>query len=210
MKAHLQILLVSAFIAGLFTAPTTARAQGKVGVVNLRVIFEGYYKRKLADTKIKERAGELDKEFEEMTNKKKAAEDDYNKATAAASDLAASKEERDRRKTDAEQKLGKVKDLEKDMAQFRQQAEAILREQQVRMRSRVLEEINAEVEAQAKAGGYFLILDKDADSKNETKVIVYHNGENDLTDSVLKKLNAGAPTNLDLSSQPPDKTDKGK
>lgn len=208
MKAHLNSLLIAALFAGLFSAPTPARAQGKIAVVNLRFLFDNYYKRKIADAKIKERAGELDKEFTEMGNKKKAAEDAYNKATAAANDLAASKEERDRRKADAEQKLTDVKGIEKDMASFRQQAEAILQEQQTRMRSRVLEEIKAEIEARAKADGYYLVLDKDADSKNETKVIVYHNGENDITDVVLKKLNAGAPANLDLDTDSTDQKDQ--
>lgn len=200
MKAPIYSLLALALCAGMFAAPTTARAQGKIAVVNLREVFDGYYKRKLADAKIKERAGELDKEFEDMTNKKKAAEDAYNKANASATDLAASKEERDRRKAEAEQKLGEVKQLEQDIAKFRQQAEAILREQQVRMRSRVLEEISAEIEAKAKAEGYYLVINKDADDRNETKIILYHNGENEITDAILKKLNASAPTNLDLGS----------
>jgi len=202
MKAFLNPLLISALLLGLFSVPDVAQAQGKIGLVNVRILFEGYYKRKLADIKIKERAGELDKEFEDMANKKKAAEEAYNKATAAATDLAASKEERDRRKADAEQRLMEVKDMEQNMAKFRQQAEAILKEQTVRMRSRVLEEINAEIEVKAKADGYYLVIDKDADSRNDTKVIPYHNGENDITDAVLAKLNASAPANLELGAKP--------
>ena len=202
MKASVKPLLIVVLLLGLFLAPDTAQAQGKIAVVNLRGIFEGYYKRKLADIKIKERAGELDKELDEKVEKKKAAEENYNKATAGANDLAASKEERDRRKGDAEQKLGELKQIEQDITKFRQQAEAILREQQGRMRARVLEEINAEIETKAKADGYYLVIDKDADSRNDTKVVIYHNGEHDITEAILKKLNDGAPANLKGAAAP--------
>lgn len=205
MKVSVKSLLIAALLLGLFAKPECAQAQGKVAVVNLRIVFEGYYKRKLADVKIKERAGELDQELEEKLAKRKAAEEAYNAAAAAASDLSVSKEERDRRKADADRKLLTVKDTEKEIATFRQQAEAILREQQTRMRSRVLEEIQAEVEAKARAESYYLVIDKDADSRNDTKVIVYHNGEHDITDFILAKLNAGAPASLNLEEAPAKK-----
>lgn len=204
MKALVKSVLLAALLAGLFLAPDTAQAQGKIGVVNLRVLFEGYYKRKLADLKIKERATELDKEFEEMAGRRKAAEETYQQVLASANDLAASKEERDRRKADADQKLEGLKRMEQDLGKFRQQAEAILREQQTRMRTRVLEEIDVEIEAKAKADGYFLIVNKDALDRNETKIYPYHNGEHDITQHVLSKLNAGAPVNLDLGTGSPE------
>ena len=204
MKALVKSLLLAALLAGLFLTPETAQAQGKIGVVNLRVLFEGYHKRKIADLKIKERATELDKEFEDMNSRRKVAEEDYKQTLASANDLAASKEERDRRKVEADQKLERLKRMEQDLGKFRQQAEAILREQQTRMRTQVLEAIDAEIEAKAKADGYFLIINKDALDRNETKIYPYHNGEHDITQAVLSKLNAGAPLNLDLGTGTPE------
>ncbi|HAV64717.1 MAG TPA: hypothetical protein DCY13_20415 [Verrucomicrobiales bacterium] len=200
MKRTLTTLLLTVLFAG-FSA-STALAQGKIGFVKLRSLFDGYYKTKLADAKIKERAGELDKDMEDLTNRYKALEQEQKDAAQGAEDLAASKEERDRRRAVAEAKLIDMKQLEAEIVKYRRQAEVTLREQQTRMRSRVLDEIQAEIDAQAKAGGYFLIINKDAEDRNETKLIMFHSGENDLTESVLGRLNAGAPATLEAVSEP--------
>jgi len=77
--------------------------------------------------------------------------------------------------------------------QFERQAQITLSEQSQRMRDNILSEIKAAVTAQAKAAGYSLVIDAAAESANATTAVVYSNGENDLTDAVLKQLNAGAP-----------------
>jgi Skp family chaperone for outer membrane proteins len=49
------------------------------------------------------------------------------------------------------------------------------------------------VNAKAKAAGYSLVFDTASESFNKTPVVVYANGENDLTTNVLAQLNANAP-----------------
>jgi Skp family chaperone for outer membrane proteins len=66
-------------------------------------------------------------------------------------------------------------------------------EQSQRMRDNLLSDIKAAVTAQAKVAGYSLVIDAAAETANATTAVVYSNGENDLTDAVLKRLNAGAP-----------------
>jgi hypothetical protein len=67
------------------------------------------------------------------------------------------------------------------------------------MRDNILSEIKAAVTSQAKAGGYAMVIDAAAETANATPAVVYSSGENDLTDAVLKQLNAGAP----ISATPP-------
>lgn len=201
MKHTLTTLIASFLLLGL--AVTPASAQGKIGTVKLRTLFDGYYKTKLADAKIKERAAELDKDMESLTGRYKALEVEQQEAAAAAADLAVSKDELDRRRVRAEQKAVELKAMETEIVKFRRTAETSLREQQNRMRARVLEEIQAEIDLQAKAGGYFLILNKEGEDRNETPLIMYHNGEHDLTDTVLAKLNASAPATLETTSNDP-------
>ena len=74
------------------------------------------------------------------------------------------------------------------------------------MRENILTEIRNTVNAKAKAGGYALVMDTAAESVNNTPVILFTNGENDLTDAVLSQLNAGAP----LETPKPAETTDGK
>jgi Skp family chaperone for outer membrane proteins len=194
MKMNLKSFLFAGLLLAI-SAPATF-AQGKIGVVDLRLIFEGYYKTKQADVKIKERAAELDAQRATMVSGFTAAEASYKKAEELAKDLSVSPDEADRRKTEAANLMRGLGEKQKEIQAWERQATASIQEQQTRIRARVLEEIQSEVTAIAKAGSYFMILDKDAASVNQTKVLVYFNGENDITKQVLADLNSGAPAGL--------------
>ena len=112
---------------------------------------------------------------------------------AQANDQAFSADQRDKRKQVAADKLKQLQDSKTAIDQFERQAQITLSEQSQRMRDNILSEIKAAVTAQAKVAGYSLVIDAAAETANATTAVVYSSGENDLTDVVLKQLNAGAP-----------------
>jgi Skp family chaperone for outer membrane proteins len=61
------------------------------------------------------------------------------------------------------------------------------------MRDKILDEIKAVVSARAKTSGYTMVVDSAAEGANGTPVYLYNNGENDITDDILKQLNSTAP-----------------
>ena len=64
------------------------------------------------------------------------------------------------------------------------------------MRANILNEIKAAVAAKSKAAGYTVVFDIASETVNQTPIILYSSGENDLTSAVLAQLNAGAPVDL--------------
>jgi len=64
------------------------------------------------------------------------------------------------------------------------------------MRDRILVKIREVIDVHARRGGYTMVLDTVAETINQTPMILYHNGQNDLTDAVLTELNATAPVSL--------------
>lgn len=201
MKATASLLLLATLLVSM-TAPTRLAAQElRVATVNLRTLFEGYYKTKAADANIKERAAEFGKEKEALVNQFKALGESYKQARDDANNQAISAAEREKRKKAAEAKLVEVREMEQTITQFDRQAMATLDEQERRMRSKILEEIQAVIDTQGKGGNYNFVIDTAAESLNRTPVILFSNGVTDLTEDILKTLNANAPEER-LSTQP--------
>jgi Skp family chaperone for outer membrane proteins len=173
-----------------------ATAQPKIAVIDLRRVFDEYHKTKTADAALKERAGELDKERKSLIDVYQKIKEDYEKALNSANDQAVSADERDKRKKTAEGKLLELREKEQEITQFDRTARASLDEDQRRRRDNILAEIRTVINGRAKAGSYGLVIDIAAETINKTPVVLYSNGENDLTGMVLDQLNATAPPTL--------------
>ena len=83
----------------------SALAQGKIATVDMKKIFELYWKKKQAEAALKERGTDMEKELKNMVDDYKRVKEDYQNLMNTASDQAASPEERDRRKKESEDKL---------------------------------------------------------------------------------------------------------
>ena len=171
----------------------SAWAQGRIATVDLRKVFDNYWKTKQADAALKDRAADIDKDHKIMLDDWKKAKDEYQTLLTEANNQTLSLEERDKRKKSAEDKLKEIKDSEDAIAQYERQARTTLDEQRKRMRDSIVEEIRTTVNGMAKSAGHALVLDTAAESANNTPIMLYSNKENDMTDAVLAQLNAGAP-----------------
>ncbi len=188
----------------LFVMHGTVQAQMRIATVDLRKLFDGYYKTKQADAALKEREADLKKELASLREGHKKLVDDYQQLLLDVNDQAVSAEERDKRKRTAEASLKGLKENEDVIKQFVSQADASLAEQRRRMRENILEVIRTTVTARAKSAGYAIVLDSAAETPNLTPVLVYNSGENDITSDVLAQLNADAPRE---GSSPPQKSE---
>jgi outer membrane protein len=190
MKTLLRISAAFLFCA-LLGGP--AFAQGKIATIDLRKVFDDYWKTKQADAALKDQAGDMEKELKSFEADYKKAKEDYDKLLASAGDQALSSDARDKRKADAEKKLLDMKEIQQSGQQYATSARTTLAEKTKRMRDNVLTEIRVVVNAKAKAASYSLVIDTAAETPSGTPIILYKAGENDLTDAVLAQLNAGAP-----------------
>jgi outer membrane protein len=182
----------------------SAFAEGRIATVDLRRVFDNYWKTKQADALIKERKADMDKELKNMLDDWKKAQSDYRDLMASASDLSLSAEERDRRKKSAEDKLKYIKDQEDTMNQVKRQDEATISEQLKRMRDNILVEIRNVLDAKAKKEAFSLVIDTAAESANLTPIIMYSTKDNDLTDDILKQLNSTAPVDTTKAEEKKD------
>jgi outer membrane protein len=200
LRTIFPALLLMTFLSG------SALAQTKIATVDLKKLFDNYYKTKLAQASIQERAAQLDRDDKSMKDDLKKGGDEYQQLLQQANDQALSAGERDRRKQSADDKLKQLQTDKATIDQYERQAQTTLGEQRQRMRENILTEIKAAVNTKAKAGGYSLVLDTAAETVNGTMTIVYTSGDNDLTGDILSQLNAGAPIDVTkpaLTTAPP-------
>jgi len=190
LRRSVRTLCLGLAVAGLAWA---AQAQPKIAVINLKTVFDGYWKTKQSDVSIKDRQGEFEKERKKMVEDYQKANEEYRKTSESASDPAVSSDERDRRKKTAEGKLVEIKEIEQNIQQFDRQFRTQITDQIKRMRDNIMREIREVVVTKAKAASYTLVLDAAAESFNQTPILLFNTGTPDLTDEVLTELNAKAP-----------------
>ena len=181
----------------------SALAQTRIATVDLSSTFTNYYKFKLAQANIQERATQLSKDDTSMKDDLKKGSDEYQLLLQQSTDQAVSAEERDHRKQAAVDKLKQLEDNRSAIDLFERQAQTTLANQRQQMRDKILAEIQTVVNEKAKAGGYALVIDKSSQATSLTSVLVYSAPEIDLTADVLKQLNAGAPIDMPAASPAP-------
>ena len=179
----------------LVATVVSASAQTKTATVDMKKLFNGYYKTKLAQASLESRKTELRKEIKDMADGLDKAQADYKDLLAQASDPAISADERDKRKQATADKAKEINNSKAAIDQFQRQAEAQLADQSQRMSANLISEIQKAVADKAKAGGYSMVF-----NSGSIEVVVFANGDNDITDSVLAQLNAGAPIDVSTPS----------
>ena len=182
--------------AGLVLATAAAQAQSKLAVVDLGKVFKEYYRTKQADDSLKLRAADFEKVGKGMQDDFKKSQDELKGMQEAVNDQAVSQDERDKRKKEVEKKTVALQELYTSLQTFDRNARTTLADQQKRLRDSVLRDIRGVVEERAKAQGYSMVLDTSSQIPDQTPVVIYSSlvgGGDDLTDPVIKQLNATAP-----------------
>ncbi len=185
----LSVLLLTATL----TLPLAAQAADRIAVVDLKKVFDGYWKTKQADLNLKEKAGELDKKRKDMVADYQKANEEYKKLVESVSDSAISLEEREKRKKSAETKLREIQEIEQSIGQFDRSARTQLGEQQRNMRDKIVVEIREVVNKKARTANYGAVLDSAAESAVGTPIVLFNANLPDLTEEILTQLNATAP-----------------
>ena len=191
MKIVLRKIIPALLFLSLLTSSTWA--QGRIATVDLRKVFDTYWKTKQASASLKDRAADMEKEHKNMLDDWKKAKEDYQGLLAGANDQAVSSDERDKRKKSAEEKLKYIKETEDTILAYEKQARTTLDEQQRRMRENILGEIRTVLNSKAKIAGFTLVVDTAAESVHNTPIVLFSANDNDLTDAVLTQLNASSP-----------------
>ena len=198
MKKLLSLMLVS-----MFVLPVVARAQGslKIGTVDMNKTFRDYNKTKDAEAKINDAKNQAKKEYDERADSYKKALDDINNLNKQLEAPALSADAKAQKAKERDDKISNIKNMEREITEFRQTRERQLQEQALRMREGIVKEITDVVMERVKASKLDLVFDKSGNSLNGVPVLMYAPDSVDFTSDVIAVLNKpGRATSATLPS----------
>ena len=187
---NLTRLLLGGFAAALVAV--SAQAQSKLAVVNMKTVFDGYWKTKQSDATVKEREAEFKTERKKMEEDYEKLNSEFRELEKGSRDPAISADEQKKRKDSANSKLLEIREIEQSVQNFDRNFRQQVADQITRMRENIFRDIREVVEAKAKSGGYGLVLNTAAEI-TQIPVFLYVSGLPDMSQEILTELNAKAP-----------------
>jgi len=197
MKKLLQMTPVAAVVLGLILICPPARggtpAEQKIGTVDLQKVFDKYYKTVRSKMALKQEEDDIRKEGTDMADAYKKSSSEWQKLLEKSDDQSLSAEERAKAKKAAQEKYRELESAKQSLQEYDRMSMAKLQERNRQRRDDIVKEIRNVLNADAKAAGYTLVLDVSGESANIVPIVLYSTGVNDMTDNLIKELNAGAP-----------------
>ncbi len=186
MKKSLSILsaLMLAFPVAVFAQGTL-----KIGTVDMQRAFKEYTKTKEAEAKINDAKNAARKEYDDRAEDYKKALDEINNLNKQLESPALSADRKTQTAKDRDDKIAKIKNMEREISDFRQTRERQLQEQLMRMREGIVKEITDVVMEKVKANNFDLVFDKSGMSINGVPVLMYSHDNIDFTNDVITVLN---------------------
>jgi outer membrane protein len=183
--------LLSLTLASLLLLPIAARAQGtlKIGTVDMNRAFKEYNKTKDAEAKINDAKNQAKKEYDDRADAYKKALDEINNLNKQLDSPALSAEKKAQTAKDRDEKIANIKNMEREINEFRQTRERQLQEQAMRMREGLVKEITDVVNEKVKANGLDLVFDRSGMSLNGVPLLMYSKENVDFTNDVVAVLN---------------------
>ncbi|MEY2578209.1 MAG: outer membrane protein [Verrucomicrobiota bacterium] len=186
------------------------RAQTKIGIIDMERVLKEYSKTKEAEAKLNEATKAAKKEFDDRTDGYKKALDEINKLNAQLDAPVLTAEAKAAKAKERDEKIASIKNMEREINDFRQTREQQLQQQMLRLREGIVKEIVDVVVERGKVKNLDLIFDKSGASLNRFSPILFSLDSMDFTAEVIAELNknerATTPTASDKQSTNPAKS----
>ena len=186
-------VLMMLFLAVGLNMGYTLNAATAIGVISLEKVYNGYWRTDVENKKLKTKQEEaLDriKKLEESLRKEGTVLGNMIKAMQDPRLAAA---ERSNRQQQVQTKQKELQQMQDAIQGFRERTRKDLELDMRKEREQIMEEIQQIVSTEAKKRKLNLVLDEAARSAAIAPLVIFTDGENDLTEEVLRQLNLSDP-----------------
>lgn len=175
-----------------FVASAAGAAELRVATVDLDKVFTAHPKTQAAEAELKKAEEAIQGEMEKMLAEGRALEETAAKLIDAARNPMLNEEARLKKRDEAEDKKTELQEFQVRVRRTQETKLKQMREQLMKTRQGIVDELTVAVADFAKAEGYDLVLDRSGMTMNAVPMLVYSNPELDVTDRLIERLKAGA------------------
>jgi len=182
---------LSTILALTLAFPIAGLAQGtmKIGTVDMQRAFKEYNKTKEAEVKINDAKNAAKKEYDDRAEAYKKALDEINNLNKQLESPALSADKKTQTAKERDDKIANIKNMEREISDFRQTRERQLQEQLMRVREGIVKEITDVVMEKVKGSNLDLVFDKSGMSINGVPFLLFSHDNIDFTNDIIAVLN---------------------
>ncbi len=195
MKKRMMTGLV---LAGLMVSVAGA-ADLKVAVVDTARVLKEYYKTELAEAHIQRQLDDFSAERDKLMAQHKKLKQEFETLRAESQNKALTEEAREKKKEQAEEKLTGVIEFENTIRDKAANRKKELEGEGRKIQGELAKSIKAAITACSQKGGYTLVLADGGLLGNGLESVLYVDAKMDITDEVLKILNADKAVTKELA-----------
>lgn len=167
----------------------TCFAEGDtIAVVDMAQLLKAHPKAAQAETALRNTLEEFEKEQEDMLEELGEAEQELREAQAEASSKVLSQQGRLDKQNLVTRKNAALQRKRRMLGETLRLRQKQLADQELRMRNRIVREIQAEIEKVAAKQGISLVLDSSSLGINGVPTVVFSKADMDLTSDILAKI----------------------
>ena len=191
---NLKKLLLPVFVMGALTF-NAAFAELTVVTVSMQKLFEGYYKSEQANQRLESIRDQAQAEAEEKQAELEALAAEGRAMQEELQNPVLSEDSKAEKQTELQELANQIRQKQAEFQQWNQQTSANLQQQNAEVRGSIIDEIIKVVNEMAlKDYGADIVLDTSDILGTSVPTVLYASDDLDITDRVMTKLNADAPT----------------
>ncbi len=207
MNTHritLTFIAAVAVAATGWVAPATFAQGAKIGSVDMRKIYEDFYKTKAAQRSFDESVAAYRKDHQQRVNDYNKLNEEFQRLREEANNPALTQEKREQKAKAVNDKVVELRKSLEAVKEFEQNSQQYLNDLRRRQNDAILKEILETVRKKGREGAYSVIVDSSGlGTAAGIPMAVFADEKLDFTDMIVKELNANAPASLPSSMLPP-------
>ena len=177
---------------GLMAVPAGA-VEFKPATVDTARVLKEYYKTDLAERHMKEQIADFSAERDKLLDEHKKLKQDFEALRAESQSKALTEAARDKKKEQAEEKLNALVECENSIQKKAAGRKRELEGEGRKIQAELGKAINEAIRSCAQKGGYTMVFATGGVLNNGLEAVLYSDSKMDITDEVLKILNADKP-----------------